>query len=107
MNQRIDPNLVNHIQHNDREFAYLRETISKMEDARHLSESNHWKALEDATIKMEDKLGELADNISEMTKSITELSTDSGWMKKFFWIIASSSIATFATAVIRLIIVAK
>ena len=43
-------------------------------------------------------------HLSHMEKDISSMQTDIGWMKKFFWIVATASIGGLITGLLQLLI---
>jgi len=49
------------------------------------------------------EMGEIRDNIADVKIDVAKVKTDVCWLKRFFWIIAGSSIGGLIAAIINLI----
>lgn len=106
MIEALDRKLIEHMATDERDFGYLKETMARIEASQHKAETNHWAHVQASTGALEEKMGELTNDMSTLAKSVTELAADIGWIKKFFWIVAGSSVGALVTGILKFVILA-
>ena len=106
MSKVVEQKLVSHMESDERDFGYLKETMARIEASQHKAETNHWAHVQASTGALEEKMGELTNDMSTLAKSVTELAADIGWIKKFFWIVAGSSVGALVTGILKFVILA-
>jgi archaellum component FlaC len=52
---------------------------------------------------LNNEMGSVKDELSNLREDISAVKTDVEWLKKFFWIVATSSVGALATGLISLI----
>ena len=79
----MDQFLEKHMREDERVFAHIDETITKIKD-------NH--------------LAHIQESMSELRTDLVELKIDTMWLKKFFWVIATASIGSLVSGILGLLI---
>lgn len=111
MSAKLDQKLIEHMATDQRDFGYIKETMTRIEASQTKAETNHWAHVQASTGAMQEDLKSFREDLKsfredfqEMVVLFTEHKSDLVWLKRFFWLVASSSVAGLATSVLQLVL---
>lgn len=105
MSEKLDRKLIEHMATDERDFSYIKNTMARIEASQLKAETNHWAHVQASTGALQEHMTDLAKDMSALVKSVTELTADIGWIKRFFWIVAGTSVGALITSVLKFILV--
>ena len=104
MSEKLDRKLIEHMATDERDFGYIKDTMTRIEASQTKAETNHWAHVQASTGAMQEDLKSFREDFQEMVVLFTEHKSDLVWLKRFFWLVASSSVAGLATSVLQLVL---
>jgi hypothetical protein len=104
MSAKLDQKLIEHMATDERDFGYMSQTMTRIEASQKKAEENHWAHVQASTGAIQEDLKSFRKDFQELVTIFAEHKTDLGWLKRFFWLVATSSVAGLATSVLQLVL---
>ena len=104
MSEKLDRKLIEHMATDERDFGYIKETMTRIEASQKKAEENHWSHVQASTGAIQEELKTFRKDFQDLIVLFTEHRSDLVWLKRFLWLVASSSVAGLATSVLQLVL---
>jgi hypothetical protein len=104
MSEKLDRKLIEHMATDERDFSYIKETMTRIAESQTKAETNHWSHVQASTGAIQEDLKTFRKDFQDLVILFTEHRSDLVWLKRFFWLVASSSVAGLVTSVLQLVL---
>lgn len=111
MSKLVEQKLVSHMESDERDFGYLKETMTRIEASQNKAETNHWAHVQASTGAMEEDIKELKkaltdllDLFSEHKVEFSEQKTNIVWVMRFFWVVATAAVGSIITGLLPFVV---